>query len=41
MEKSELIHSNFAIASKCIAELIVDGRSEVPIEHYALDRPLP
>jgi len=30
----------FAIAGKCIAELIVEGRSEVSIESYALDREL-
>ena len=30
----------FAIAGKCLAELIVDGRSGTPIEHYALDRTL-
>ena len=30
----------FAIAAKCLAELIVDGRTDAPIEHYALDRPL-
>jgi glycine/D-amino acid oxidase-like deaminating enzyme len=31
----------FAIAARCVAELIADGRTEVPIEDYALDRPLP
>ena len=28
----------FAIAGKCIAELIVRGHSEVPVGNYALDR---
>ncbi|MBI2760472.1 MAG: FAD-binding oxidoreductase [Chloroflexi bacterium] len=30
-----------AIAGKCVAELIVRGKSEEPLDHYALDRPLP
>jgi gamma-glutamylputrescine oxidase len=28
----------FAIAGRCVAELIADGRSEVSLENYALDR---
>ena len=31
----------FAIAGRCVAELIADGRTETPIDDYALDRVLP
>ncbi|MGH2588532.1 MAG: NAD(P)/FAD-dependent oxidoreductase [Dehalococcoidia bacterium] len=30
----------FAIAGRCVAELIAGGHSEMPIDNYALDRPL-
>jgi glycine/D-amino acid oxidase-like deaminating enzyme len=30
-----------AIAGRCVAELIIRGRSDEPLDHYALDRPLP
>lgn len=30
----------FAIAGRCIAELLVHGRSDEPLRHYALDREL-
>jgi gamma-glutamylputrescine oxidase len=30
-----------AIAGKCVADLIVRGKSEEPLDHYALDRSLP
>jgi gamma-glutamylputrescine oxidase len=31
----------FAVAGKCIADLIVDGRTDQPLYNYALDRDLP
>jgi gamma-glutamylputrescine oxidase len=31
----------FALAGRCLAELLADGCSAVPVEHYRLDRPLP
>jgi glycine/D-amino acid oxidase-like deaminating enzyme len=30
----------FAIVARCVAELVIDGRSEVPIGAYALERDL-